>query len=531
MMRADALLSRWRGLLLACALLTTGCASMTPPPGRAMKPRYTPPVAVAPVIAEGLSDERARDLASSSPSLSENAGPQRLHRRRDSRATATRVSPERTVGEVGGTVARDVSALQRQRATEARQAVLAAVGEVKGTAGELAGTLSKLATRPPTSLLNRGLSGINDVFTRHLDYGSHQLPWIQGALGGVTPLMEASSEVAAPDMELALLRMSGPQLQAALSGTLLLTAWVDFLNLADVVLRECLAYSVEKLVVDMHRVQGMVEPSMTALASADPEKVEAVATSLPELMGELTREFQSLQEGARVAMERSGQVMAVAQFVEMLTMVSAMRLALPRLPPAAPATLGTGLVVSSNGVMVGSQVVVSAEWVETMRRLVQAGVLSASAVSAAVRIHAGMTMAQASGDLPQGVRDALGEGPEVRAMRETGRAGAGMGEAPKHHVLPREHREWFEQRGFTGDMDIDRFCVRMERASHEAIHGGGDWRLGRLWPGEWNRMIMKVLGDAEDEVGRMLTRNEILEIVAREMGRYKIPMSFVSGRR
>jgi len=496
-----------------------------------MNPSDTPPASASPGGTMGPGDERPRTLASSLPSPTEGEGQQRLYRRRSSRATVMRAGPGRSAGEVGGAVTRDASAPQRQRSTETRQAVLAAVGEVKRSLDALAGTLSKLAIRPPNSLLNRGVSGVNGAFTPNLDYGSKQLPWLHGALGSVTTLTGTASEVAHNEMALALLLMSGPELQEATSGTLLLAAWVDFLNLADVVLRECPAYSVEKLVVDLHRVQGMVEPSMTALASADPEKVEAVATALPELMGELTREFQSLQEGARVAMERSGQVMAVAQFVEMLTMVSAMRLALPRLPPAAPATLGTGLVVSSNGVMVGSQVVVSAEWVETMRRLVQAGVLSASAVSAAVRIHAGMTMAQASGDLPQGVRDALGEGPEVRAMRETGRAGAGMGEAPKHHVLPREHREWFEQRGFTGDMDIDRFCVRMERASHEAIHGGGDWRLGRLWPGEWNRMIMKVLGEAEDEVGRMLTRNEVLELVAREMGRYKIPMSFVSGRR
>ncbi len=78
-------------------------------------------------------------------------------------------------------------------------------------------------------------------------------------------------------------------------------------------------------------------------------------------------------------------------------------------------------------------------------------------------------------------------------MRVTGRAGAGMAEPPQHHVLPREFREWFEKRGFTGEMSIDQFCVRMEQARHEAIHGGGNWRLGRIWPGEWNRMIMKAL--------------------------------------
>jgi hypothetical protein len=402
--------------------------------------------------------------------------------------------------------------------------------DVKDSTGVLASALSKLATRPP-GLGNRGLSGVNGMFTRYLDYGSNQLPWLFGALGSASMLRDAASEVADPDMELALLRMSGPRLQAAMSGAVLLAAWVDFLNLADVVLRECPAYSIERLLVDMHRVQGMVEPSMRALASADPERVEAAATALPELMGQLTREFQSIREGARRAMERAGEAMAVAQLVEMLSMVSAMRLALPRLPPAAPALLGEGLVVSSTGLMMGSRLVVSAEWVEMMRRLVQAGVISVSAASAAVRIHAGGAMlAQAHRDLPQGVRDALGEGPEVRGMHETGRAGAGMGEPPKHHVLPREHREWFEKRGFTGDMDIDQFCVRMERASHEAIHGGGNWRLGRLWPGEWNRIIMEALREAEVTAGRMLTRKEILKIVAERMKVYKIPMNFTPGR-
>jgi hypothetical protein len=90
--------------------------------------------------------------------------------------------------------------------------------------------------------------------------------------------------------------------------------------------------------------------------------------------------------------ERAGQIMAEAQLVEMLTLLSALSMSLPRLPPAAPATLGVGLVMGSNGVMVGSRLVVSAEWVERMRRLVQAGVISMPAVSAAVRIHTGQVI-------------------------------------------------------------------------------------------------------------------------------------------
>jgi hypothetical protein len=324
--------------------------------------------------------------------------------------------------------------------------------------------------------------------------------------------------------------MTGPKLQAAQFGTVLLATWVDFLHLADAVLKNCPMCSVEKLFVDLSRVQELMEPSLTDLASLDPERVETATTAMPELMGKLTREFDTLQRETRETMKFGGQVIAAIQALEMVTMISTMKMAMPRVPPSAPVTLGVGLVMSSGGVMVGSRMVVSAEWVEMMRRLVRAGVISMPAVGAAVLIQGGqVTMAQAHQDLPKGVREALGDGPEVRGMHQTGRAGAGMSDAPKHHVLPREHRKWFEQRGFKGDMDIDQFCVRLEKAHHEAIHGGGNWKLGRTWPGEWNRMIMEALREAEVEAGRLLTRNEVLNIVASRMKRYDIPANFIQG--
>ncbi|MFP2906251.1 DUF2380 domain-containing protein [Pyxidicoccus sp. 3LFB2] len=407
--------------------------------------------------------------------------------------------------------------------------MLEAVDDVKGSTDNVASALSKLASRPPTSLGNRGLTGANGVFTRNLDHGSNQVPWLRGALGSVTTLAAAAEEVSDSDMELGILRMTGPRLQGAMFGVMLLAAWLDFLTLADAVLRECPAYSVERLVVDMRRVQELIDPTMASFASADPEQVEAAALAMPQLMGQLSGEFVSIRDGARKSMEDFGKTLAVMQFVDMLTMVSAMKYSQPRLPPAAPAMLGVGLVMGSGGIMAGSRMVVSAEWVERIRRLVQAGAISIPAASAAVRIHGGQVMmAQAQGDLPQGVREALGDSPEVRGMKVTDRAGAGMSERPKHHVLPREHREWFEQRGFKGDMDIDKFCVRLERAHHEAIHGGGNWRLGRTWPGEWNRTIMRTMTRAERESGRMLTRNQILDIVAERMKVYKIPMTFTS---
>ena len=183
-------------------------------------------------------------------------------------------------------------------------------------------------------------------------------------------------------------------------GAILLAAWVDFLSLADVVLQRFHFYSVKALFADMNRVQRLMEPSLAALASQDPEQVEAAATAMPDLMGKLTQELSSIREGVRVATVRGGQVMTAAQIVELITMLSAMKISLARLPPppAAPVALGPALVMGSGGVMLGSQVVVSAEWVEMVRRLVQAGVISLPTVSAAVRIYAGQVMmAQANG--------------------------------------------------------------------------------------------------------------------------------------
>ncbi|WP_370452467.1 DUF2380 domain-containing protein [Corallococcus sp. CA054B] len=399
---------------------------------------------------------------------------------------------------------------------------------MKGSLTRVEAAFSKLAARPPDPW---GWS-LTGVFTRYLDQGSKQVTWLHGALGSATALTEVASEVGDTDMELGLLRMTGPKLQAAQFGTLLLATWVDFLHLADAVLRHCPMCSAEKLFVDLHRVQGLMEPTLTDLASLDPERVEAATTAMPELMGKLTREFDTLHRETRETLKLGGQVIAAMQAVEMVTMISTMKMALPRVPPSAPATLGVGLAMSSGGVMAGSRIVVSAEWVEMMRRLVQAGVISVPAVGAAVLIQGGQVtmMAQAHQGLPKGVLEALGDSPEVRGMQVTGRAGAGMSDAPKHHVLPQEHREWFERRGFKGDMDIDNFCVRLEQAHHEAIHGGGNWKLGRAWPGEWNRLIMEALHEAEITAGRRLTRNQVLDIVVERMKVYRVPITFTKGR-
>ncbi|QQR46431.1 DUF2380 domain-containing protein [Myxococcus xanthus] len=508
-MRANALL---------VVLLAMGAASVAHASGLGGTLSYAPRVAMSPSWEDAPVDEPLRSSDASPFSISGPEEDQRRARQRGPRHDATGAVPGTASVAVGGGV---------QSAAAVRQATLDAIDGVKRSLEGIETTRARLASRP-SSLGSRGLDG---VFKRYLDHGSKQLTWLRGTLGSATALAGVASEVGDSGMELSILQMTGPRLQAAMFGTLLLATWVDFLQLADALLRDCPMCGSEKLFADLHRVQSKLTPTLADLSSGDSERIEAAATAMPVLMGELTHEFDTIRRDAHSAMEVGGKVMVAAQVMELLALISTLKMSFPRPPPAAPATLGVGLVMSSGGVMAGSRLVVSAEWVEMMRRLVQAGVISLPAVSAAVRIHGGQVMmAQAHQDLPEGVRDALGDSPEVRGMQVTGRAGAGMSSAPKHHVLPKEHREWFEQRGFKGDMDIDQFCVRLEQAHHEAIHGGGNWKLGRTWPGEWSQMIMRALRNAEARTGRMLTRNEVLGIVAERMKFYGVPMTFTKGR-
>ncbi|ATB43392.1 hypothetical protein CYFUS_008872 [Cystobacter fuscus] len=503
------------GLLLALALLSSACASLRPPPGLGMSLHYTPHEATRPAVAGGPDEGSPLALAALPLSPPEPEAPERLHRRRDSREAVTAAGPGRVEENAW------LSALA------AHVAFLGAVDEVSTSSRRLS---SEFSRRRASSHLGVASVG-NSIFVRYVDSGERQLRWIDAELAATTRLATAASEMEDPDMQLALLRLAGPRLEAAMMGSILLSGWVDFLNLSDVALSRHL-YGVETLFVKMDSIQKMLEPTMTALSSLEPEQVEAAAQNVPALVGHLTSEFAALREAMRKGAEVLQKALALKDAMEALTTLSGLRYSLPRLlPRAGPATIGVGLMVGSNGVMMGTRIVVSAEWVEMMRQLVRAGVLSVPAVSAAVRIQAGQVlMAEAHGELPRGVREALGDSPEVRGMRVTGKAGAGMAEPPRHHVMPKEFRQWFEKRGFTGEMDIDQFCVRLEQAHHEAIHGGGNWKLGRTWAGEWNRLIMEALYEAETRAGRMLTRNAILNIVAKRMKDYYISMNFVRWR-
>ncbi|MGZ3461227.1 MAG: hypothetical protein ACXU86_22285, partial [Archangium sp.] len=218
------------GLLLALALLSTGCASLTPPPRQGMNLRYTPRETPGPASAQESGVEAPRALAT----RPESKAAERLHRRRASREEVTAVGPDSADGAA------------RQSALAAQLAFRGALLDVSGSTRRISAELSRLRAS------KWGLAGETaDLFVPYVDYGDQQLRWIDAQLAAATRLANTAtrlantaSQVEDLDMQLALLRMAGPRLEAAMTGSLLLAVWLDFLQLADTVLARHL-YSVE----------------------------------------------------------------------------------------------------------------------------------------------------------------------------------------------------------------------------------------------------------------------------------------------
>ena len=74
------------------------------------------------------------------------------------------------------------------------------------------------------------------------------------------------------------------------------------------------------------------------------------------------------------------------------------------------------------------------------------------------------------------------------------------------------------------------YSVELETAHHQAIHGGGNWKMGRGWIGEWNWVVMETLKKREGKLGRRMTATEILKEVELLMKEREIPIRFVPYR-
>jgi hypothetical protein len=144
--RADSSGAKGTGLLLALALLSNACVSLTPRPGPGRSLRYTPHDVTGPALAGGAGEESPLVLASQPPFSPGPEAPERLHRRRGSREAVTEAGP-------GG-----VDATVWQSALAAHLAFRKGVGEVSGTTRRISGELSRLKHSNEVRLVERTMS-------------------------------------------------------------------------------------------------------------------------------------------------------------------------------------------------------------------------------------------------------------------------------------------------------------------------------------------------------------------------------------
>jgi hypothetical protein len=423
-----------------------------------------------------------------------------------------------------GVLAAEVARRGRSSGALDRDAVRTLIRDATTGAQELAGILQQLAGS------RDGLRN-HPITERFLEQAVDRLIWVVDTAGAGNSYMELAAS-AGGQSSIALLGMAAARAQAALIGLSILRPWCAFLQLHDrVAMLPLLQLEYRYRVLD--REQRGVQAVFTQLAGLDPAEITMASASVPGRVAVLTTAFDEMIAEIERAEETQRWALRVQLVAEVLTFAVGLRgMFAMRGPPSAMTFPMPAIAGASGGAATMSQVVVSAEWIAAIRHLIEIGAISAASAAEALRVR-GFTsaMAQAT-DLPQSVKDLLGEGPTTDAMKVTNTTGAGAARAPRHHVLPQEKRKFFEERGFKGDLDIDNFTVELETAHHQAQHGGGNWKMAKKhWPGEWNQLVKDRLENAEKKLRRRMTVAEIMEEITVLMKEREIPIHFVTYRR
>ncbi len=402
-----------------------------------------------------------------------------------------------------------------------RDAVRTLLVDASIGASELAPMLRAIAQNPDPYSLRAQMGTF-------IEHAVDRLAWVVSAIGASLSYLDLAGRTGQGGV--GVLGMAATRAHAAHVGLAILRPWCALLQLHDQVamLR---VLNIEYRHHMLASQQGGVDGVFTPIARFDPDDVAAASADVPGRVAALRTAFDTTVAEAERGQKAQALAMQVQGAMELATFAVSLRgMFAMRGPPSAMSFPMPVMAGASGGAATMRQIVVSAEWIAAIRHLVEIGAITAAGATEALRVR-GFTvaMAQAS-DLPPSVKDLLGEGPTADGMKVTDASRAGVARPPRHHVLPQEERPFFKERGFTGDLDIDNFCVEMGAAEHQALHGGGNWRLGRTWSGEWNRLVMETLGRREQRLGRRLTVAEIMQEVQRLMKDRDVPIRFVPYR-
>jgi hypothetical protein len=403
-----------------------------------------------------------------------------------------------------------------------RDAVRTLIRDASAGVTQLGGILKPLAN-------SRAGLGKHPLTAALVERAVDRLAWIVDALGAAVNYMNLASSTGDQDGR-ALLGMAGTRAHAAQTGIEMLRPWCAFLQLHDHILVLPTLSFEHRCEVLLRQEQGVNE-LLAQLTLFDPDEAAAAHATVPSRTASLAAAFDEAVVDAEAAVELARRVMYVQAAIDLATFAASLRsMFAMRGPPSAMSFPMPLMVGAGGGAAAMGQIVVSAEWIAAIKHLIEIGAITAAGAAELLRAQ-GFThaMAQVS-DLPPEVKDMLGEGPTTDGMKVTNASGAGVSRPPRHHVLPKEERKFFEERGFTGDLDIDNFCVELQAAEHQALHGGGDWKLGRTWVGEWNRLVMARLRDLEALLNRKLKLAEVMGEVQKLMKERDLPINFVPYR-
>ncbi len=388
--------------------------------------------------------------------------------------------------------------------------------------------VSELAPMLRSIAQNADPYSLRAQMAKFIEHGVDRLAWVVSAIAASVRYLDVAG--GADQGGVGLLAMAATRAHAAHVGLAILRPWCALLQLHDqvAILR---VLNIEYRHAVLTNAQSGVDGVFAQIARFDPDDVAAASGDVPGHVSALGTAFDETVTHAEKAQKHQLQAMQIQSAMELATLAVSLRgMFAMRGPPSGMSLPMPAIAGASGGAATMGRIVVSAEWIAAIKHLIEIGAITAAAAAEMLRVRGFTHAMAAASDLPQSVKDLLGEGPTTDGMKVTNAAGAGAARPPRHHVLPQEERKFFEERGFTGDLDIDNFCVKLGTGEHQALHGGGDWRLGRTWVEEWNRLVMERLRRRERPLGRLLTVAEIMEEAQEVMRLRRIPTRFVPYR-
>jgi hypothetical protein len=217
-----------------------------------------------------------------------------------------------------------------------------------------------------------------DVFKDELTWGDEQLDWMLNALTEATKLISVA-EAGGPQSS-DQFRQAGTRYTAALFGAQSVSIWMTYLQTAATAFSYAVPMSKERVIVALHGLRGKLRATLGDLRSVDPQRVEDAAARLPTEAKPFESDYKTFVAAFDKAAQNYQKFMAfVAAYEIVIGVIAGIRMTAGGGGAAGAAPLVMrlpGIGGITGGAAVGAGLVVSAEWLEMIRRLGKIGAIS-----------------------------------------------------------------------------------------------------------------------------------------------------------